>query len=244
MSRSSVTVDRTVLYSPYKYLMWFFFAVLAAYVAWSWQAYIAVGDYQTLGFLGAMQALLFWYMVNTYTCRTEYRLEKDELVIVIDRKFKGVKEIRLGYGDIFGVYDMKKENRKSIETAPAYYAYSRLDKRKVWVLLYNYNDDTKKAGRILMKASDEFWDAFRAVLPDQICVPQAEVLGYAYKHMGEVLRRKEEKDAEDEGEVVYEYVDEDGNRIDEEAVKDQEYEIVDEDAPEEKPDADKAKTKK
>lgn len=65
-----------------------------------------------LAFVGALQALLLWYMVNTYTARTEYRLEEDELVIVISRKFKGVKEIHLGYNDIFGVYRMKRKIRR------------------------------------------------------------------------------------------------------------------------------------
>lgn len=186
-------VDHSVLHKPYQVIMWFFFLVWAGYVVWTWSAAIQQGTYQVLAFVGALQALLLWYMVNTYTARTEYRLEEDELVIVISRKFKGVKEIHLGYNDIFGVYRMKKENTKAIETAPAYYAYSRLDKREIWVLLYNYNDDTKKAGRILMKASDEFWEAFKEIMPDQICVPQAEVLGYAYKHMGDVLRRKKRR---------------------------------------------------
>lgn len=206
-------VDHSVLYKPYQMIMWFFFLVWAGYVVWTWSAAIQQGTYQVLAFVGALQALLLWYMVNTYTARTEYRLEEDELVIVISRKFKGVKEIHLGYNDIFGVYRMKKENTKAIETAPAYYAYSRLDKREIWVLLYNYNDDTKKAGRILMKASDEFWEAFKEIMPDQICVPQAEVLGYAYKHMGDVLRRKEAEAAEEyeyNDDDEYEYEDDDG----------------------------------
>lgn len=229
---TGVVTDHTVLYTPYRIVMLLLFAVFVLYVGASWYANYTAGEYQMLGFIGAIQALLLWYMVNTYTARAEYRLEEEELVIVIKRRFKGVKEIRLAYHDIFGVYSLKKENRKAIETAAAYYAYSRLDKRPVWVLLYNYNDDTKKAGRILMKASDEFWEAFKAILPDQICVPQAEVLGHAYKHMGEVLRRKEE------GEEEIVYVDEEGHEISPEEVADDEYEVVDE-AP--KQDADKKK---
>ncbi len=217
-------VDHSTLYKPYRAAMWFFFLVWAGYVAWSWSQALAQGEYQVLAFVGALQALLLWYMVNTYTAKTEYRLEEDELVIVMYRKFKGTKEIHLAYDQIFGVYTMKKEKTKAIETAAAYYMYSRLDKRPIWVLLYNYNDDTKKVGRILMKASDEFWEAFKDILPDRICVPQEEVLGFAYKHMGEVIRRREEEESEDYDDE-YEYDDDD------------EYEYEDEETDEEAPEA-------
>lgn len=223
--------DRTIIYQPYRLLMWFFFAVLAMHVVNSWTVYIQTENYASLGFLGAVQALVFWYMVNTYTARAEYHLEEEALVVIITRKFKGRRQIVLPYKDIFGVYDIKKENRKAIETGPAHYAYSRLDRRHVWVLLYNDNDSTKKVGRILMKASDEFWEAFREILPDQVCVPQAEVLGHAYAHMGQVLRREKEapapEEAEEEQEIVY--VDEEGNEIDPKDLENSKYEIVEED---------------
>lgn len=217
-------IDRTIIFRPYRYLMWAFFLLLIIYVVNSWTAYIQTENYASLGFLAAIQALILWYMVNTYTARAEYRLEDDELVVIIDRKFKGKREIHLAYDQIFGVYDIKKENRKAIETAPAHYAYSRLDRRHVWVLLYNDNDDTKRVGRILLKASDEFWDAFKEILPNQICVPQAEVLGHAYGHMGEVLRRKKEED--NEPDVIY--VDEEGNEIDPKEIENDDYEIIEE----------------
>ena len=57
-----------------------------------------------------------------------------------------------------------------------------LDKRNIWSLVYNI-PGTDKVSRILMKASDEFWDALEKKLPGRIRIPQEDVLKHAYYHI-------------------------------------------------------------
>lgn len=211
------------------------------YVGWIWADALSRGEMPWLASI-AVQALLLWYIVNTATAKTEYRLEKDELVIVKKSLFRGTKEMRIAYEEIFGVYRYNAKKKNGIDYTSQYYMYSKLDRRDIWVLLYNDNDNTKKAGCVMLKASDEFLDAFAAILPDRVDIPQEEVLGNAYKHMGEVIRRKEDAEYDDDDYDDDEYDDE----YDDEEYEDGAEEEADEE-PEEKPakkDAPKTAAKK
>ena len=46
-----------------------------------------------------------------------------------------------------------------------------MDNRPIWSLLYDIGS-TQKVGRVLMKASEDFWKEFEKRMPGQIRIPQ------------------------------------------------------------------------
>lgn len=60
--------------------------------------------------------------------------------------------------------------------------YGSMDRRDIWSLVYNM-PNTDKVSRVLMKASEEFWEAFEKKLPGRIRVSQEEVLKNAFLYI-------------------------------------------------------------
>lgn len=112
------------------------------YVGWIWADALSRGEMPWLASI-AVQALLLWYIVNTATAKTEYRLEKDELVIV-KRASSGARRKCASPMRKFRRVPVQREEKNGIDYTSQYYMYSKLDRRDIWVLLYNDNDNTKK----------------------------------------------------------------------------------------------------
>jgi len=118
--------------------------------------------------------------------KTVYRLEKDRLYMLktgVGHK----KELSIPYEDIFGVHHFKNQLMKPVTYRYTFHQYSKLDNRPIWSLLYDIDSD-KKVGRVLMKASEDFWKEFERRMPGQIRIPQEEVVTFTYKAMEKKLR--------------------------------------------------------
>lgn len=186
---TKIFVDHSIVYKPY----WLMIAVVAAlwiaYVVWVWQAAMAR---HVVPFIdGAIQIVILWYMINVVTCKVEYRLEPDALVMKSTALLRRKKEVRLPYDEIFGVHHFKNQLMKPVTYRFTYRMYGMMDNRTIWSLLCRYGDSTRKVGRILMKGSEPFWKAFEERLPKRIRVPQEEVLAYTYAHMGQIVQGKD-----------------------------------------------------
>lgn len=186
---TKVFVDHSILYKPY----WGVVAVIAvawiAYVVWVWQEAIRRGVIPWVD--GALQAAIFWYIVNVVTTKVEYRLEETELVMKKTCMLRPKEEHRLPYAEIFGVHHFKNQLMKPVTYRFTYHMYSKMDERTIWSLLYRYKDSTKKVGRVLMKGSEDFWNAFEEKMPGHIRIPQEEVLSFTYAHMGRIEARND-----------------------------------------------------
>lgn len=181
-----VFTDHSILYRPYLGIMALGYLALAAYAGWTWHHALALGRLPNVADMG-LQIAIFFFLLNYILMRTEYRLEEKEIVMVK----KGIlsrKEVRLSYDQIDGVHHFKNQLMKPMTYRYSFRMYAALDNRPIWALIYNINENSSKVGRVLMKGSEAFWQAFEDRLPGKIRVTQEEVIANTYKHMEKVLR--------------------------------------------------------
>ena len=127
-------------------------------------------------------------MLDTVLTKTVYRLEDDGLYMLktgVGHK----KEIIIPYDEIYGVHHFKNQLMKPVTYRYPFHEYAKMDNRPIWSLLYDIGS-TQKVGRVLMKASEEFWKEFEKRMPGQIRIPQEEVVTFTYKGMEKKLREQ------------------------------------------------------
>ncbi|WP_297019241.1 hypothetical protein [uncultured Dialister sp.] len=177
-------VDHSYLYKPYLILVTLAFILWAAYVCWT--GYWGIVHHHVPVIDLGMQAAILWWLLDTTLTKTVYRLEKDRLYMLktgVGHK----KELSIPYDEIFGVHHFKNQLMKPVTYRYTFHEYAKLDNRPIWSLLYDIHSD-KKVGRVLMKASEEFWKEFERRMPGQIRIPQEEVVTFTYKAMEKKLR--------------------------------------------------------
>ena len=99
------------------------------------------------------------------------------------------QELSIAYDDIFGVHHFKNQLMKPVTYRYTYHQYAKMDNRPIWSLLYDIGS-TQKVGRVLMKASEDFWKEFEKRMPGQIRIPQEEVVALTYKSIEKKLREQ------------------------------------------------------
>ena len=132
------------------------FILWAAYVCWT--GYWGIVHHRVPVIDLGMQVAILWWLLDTVLTKTVYRLEKDRLYMLktgVGHK----KELSIPYEDIFGVHHFKNQLMKPVTYRYTFHQYSKLDNRPIWSLLYDIDSD-KKVGRVLMKASEDFWKEF------------------------------------------------------------------------------------
>lgn len=177
-------VDHSYFYKPYWIVVSLGFILWAAYVCWT--GYWGIVHHRVPVIDLGMQAAILWWLLDTVLTKTVYRLEKDRLYMLktgVGHK----KELSIPYEDIFGVHHFKNQLMKPVTYRYTFHQYSKLDNRPIWSLLYDIDSD-KKVGRVLMKASEDFWKEFERRMPGQIRIPQEEVVTFTYKAMEKKLR--------------------------------------------------------
>lgn len=177
-------VDHSYFYKPYLFFMAIAFALWFAYVCWTGYWGFVNGRVPVIDI--GMQIALLWWLLDTLYCKTTYRLEDDGLYMLktgVGHK----KELRIPYDEIFGVHHFKNQLMKPVTYRYTFHQYAKLDNRPIWSLLYDIGSD-KKVGRVLMKASEEFWKEFEKRMPGQIRIPQEEVVAFTYKAIEKKLR--------------------------------------------------------
>ncbi len=139
------------------------FILWAAYVCWTGYWGIVHGRVPVIDI--GMQIAILWWLLDTVLTKTVYRLEDDGLYMLKT----GVghrKEIIIPYDEIYGVHHFKNQLMKPVTYRYTFHEYAKMDNRPIWSLLYDIGS-TQKVGRVLMKASEEFWKEFEKRMPGQ-----------------------------------------------------------------------------
>lgn len=182
--KNRVFEDRSIVYKGYYFPLCLGFILWVAYVCWTGYWGYVQGRFPVID--AGLQVALFWWLLDTWKSTTIYRLEEDRLYMLK----KGVghkKELSIPYDEIFGVHHFKNQLMKPITYRYTFHEYAKMDNRPIWSLLYDIGS-SQKVGRVLMKASEEFWKEFEKRLPGQIRIPQEEVIAFTYKGMEKHLR--------------------------------------------------------
>lgn len=179
--------DVSRVHKPYLIPIALGFLLWAAYVCWTGYWGFIVHDKVPVIDLG-LQILIFGWLLDTWKTTAIYRLEKDRLYMLKKGVFRK-KELIIPYDDIFGVHHFKNQLMKPITYRYTFHQYAKVDNRPIWSLLYDIGS-TQKVGRVLMKASEEFWKEFEKRMPGQIRIPQEEVIAFTYKSIEKKLREE------------------------------------------------------
>ena len=127
------------------------------------------------------EVILLLFLASTAMARSTYELHEKELVVISSSLFR-TRTLAIPYSAIDGAFHFKVEPIKAISYRHTYRMYGSMDRRDIWSLVYNM-PNTDKVSRILMKASEEFWEEFEKRLPGRIRVSQNEVLRHAFAHI-------------------------------------------------------------
>lgn len=134
------------------------------------------------------EALLLLFLLSMTLTRTTYELHAKELVIIKATLFR-TRKMAIPYSAMDGAFHFKVEPIKAISYRHTYRMYGNLDKRDIWSLVYNM-PGTDKVSRVLMKASEEFWEEFEKRVPGRIRVSQNEVLKHAFHYISGAEQKK------------------------------------------------------
>ena len=179
-------VDHSYFYKPYSIAAAIGFILWAAYVCWTGYWGIMKGRLPVIDI--GMQLAILWWLLDTVRTKTVYRLEKDRLYMLKTGLWRK-QELSIAYDDIFGVHHFKIQLMKPVTYRYTYHQYAKMDNRPIWSLLYDIGS-TQKVGRVLMKASEDFWKEFEKRMPGQIRIPQEEVVALTYKSIEKKLREQ------------------------------------------------------
>lgn len=183
---AKVFVDHSYFYRPYIIVAVIGFILWAAYVGWT--AYWGIMKSRVPVIDIGMQIAILWWLLDTVMTKTVYRLEENQLYM-LKQGLGHKQELKIAYDDIFGVHHFKNQLMKPVTYRYTFHEYAKMDNRPIWSLLYDIGS-TQKVGRVLMKASEEFWKEFEKRLPGQIRIPQEEVVALTYKSMEKKLREQ------------------------------------------------------
>ena len=179
-------VDHSYFYKPYSIAAAIGFILWAAYVCWTGYWGIMKDRLPVIDI--GMQLAILWWLLDTVRTKTVYRLEKDRLYMLKTGLWRK-QELSIAYDDIFGVHHFKNQLMKPVTYRYTYHQYAKMDNRPIWSLLYDIGS-TQKVGRVLMKASEDFWKEFEKRMPGQIRIPQEEVVALTYKSIEKKLREQ------------------------------------------------------
>ena len=179
-------VDHSYFYKPYPLAAAIGFILWAADVCWTGYWGIMKGRLPVIDI--GMQLAILWWLLDTVRTKTVYRLEKDRLYMLKTGLWRK-QELSIAYDDIFGVHHFKNQLMKPVTYRYTYHQYAKMDNRPIWSLLYDIGS-TQKVGRVLMKASEDFWKEFEKRMPGQIRIPQEEVVALTYKSIEKKLREQ------------------------------------------------------
>ena len=167
-------------------------------------------------------AIISVFIIGVSSGRSSYEIYDDCLVVTYSSLFR-VRKLRIPYEYIDGTFHFKVEPIKTLAYKKTYRMYGSLDKRDIWSLVYNI-PNTDRVSRILMKASEEFWQALEKKLPGRIRIPQEDVLKRAYYHISGAAARGIGPDGKPLEPVEDEEIYENSEEYDEYANEDEKYE--------------------
>ena len=179
MNETPLFTDRSQIHKTYLYLYGIVGFCLLGYLFMAVRYIWNTGRIPWLDLITLLIVAIFFIAVSSG--RSTYEICENDLVVTYASLFR-VRKLRIPYDVIDGTFHFKVEPIKTIAYRKTYRMYGSLDKRDIWSLVYNL-PGTDRVSRLLLKASDEFWDKLEGKLPGRIRVPQEEVLRRAYYHI-------------------------------------------------------------
>lgn len=179
MNETPLFTDRSQIHKTYLYLYGIVGFCLLGYLFMAVRYIWNTGRIPWLDLITLLIVAIFFVAVSSG--RSTYEICENDLVVTYASLFR-VRKLRIPYDVIDGTFHFKVEPIKTIAYRKTYRMYGSLDKRDIWSLVYNL-PGTDRVSRLLLKASDEFWDKLEEKLPGRIRVPQEEVLRRAYYHI-------------------------------------------------------------
>lgn len=173
------TTERSIISPAYAVAALVFFIGLAVYIYFSVSVAMKHHIFPITDYI--IQAVALFFLVNFTKATYEYELT-DTALLIREKSLFSNKNFEISYDEINGLHYFKNKLIKPISYRYTYRMYSKLDGRTIWSLVYNIpGKKSNKNGRILLKASQEFLEAFSARVPGRICISEAEVVAYTYK---------------------------------------------------------------
>lgn len=186
MKEEKIVTDRSEVHRTYMYVYGTLGICLLGYVMMTVRY---IYNNHQLPWLDILtEALLLLFLASMTLTRTTYELHAKELVIIKASLFR-TRKMAIPYSAMDGAFHFKVEPIKAISYRHTYRMYGNLDKRDIWSLVYNM-PGTDKVSRVLMKASDEFWEEFEKRVPGRIRVSQNEVLKHAFHYISGAEQKK------------------------------------------------------
>ncbi len=185
MNDEPIFTDRSQTYKTYMYLYGIVGFCLAGYLFMAVRYMMNTGRIPWLDLVTL--AIVSVFIAGVSSGRSTYEIYDDCLVVTYSSLFR-VRKLRIPYDAIDGTFHFKVEPIKTLAYKKTYRMYGSLDKRDIWSLVYNI-PDTDHVSRILMKASEEFWQELEKKLPGLIRIPQEDVLKHAYYHISGAAAR-------------------------------------------------------
>ncbi len=179
MNETPIFTDRSQIHKTYLYLYGIVGFCILGYLFMAVRYIWNTGHIPWLDLITLLIVAIFFIAVSSG--RSTYEICENDLVVTYASLFR-VRKLRIPYDVIDGTFHFKVEPIKTIAYRKTYRMYGSLDKRDIWSLVYNL-PGTDHVSRLLLKASDEFWDKLEEKLPGRIRVPQEEVMRHAYYHI-------------------------------------------------------------
>ncbi len=179
MNETPIFTDRSQIHKTYLYLYGIVGFCILGYLFMAVRYIWNTGHIPWLDLITLSIVALFFIAVSSG--HSTYEICENDLVVTYASLFR-VRKLRIPYDVIDGTFHFKVEPIKTIAYRKTYRMYGSLDKRDIWSLVYNL-PGTDHVSRLLLKASDEFWDKLEEKLPGRIRVPQEEVMRHAYYHI-------------------------------------------------------------
>ena len=179
MNETPIFTDRSQIHKTYLYLYGIVGFCILGYLFMAVRYILNTGRIPWLDLITLGIVAIFFIAVSSG--RSTYEICENDLVVTYASLFR-VRKLRIPYDVIDGTFHFKVEPIKTIAYKNTYRMYGSLDKRDIWSLVYNL-PGTDRVSRLLLKASDEFWDKLETKLPGRIRVPQEEVMRHAYYHI-------------------------------------------------------------
>ncbi len=221
MNETPIFTDRSQIHKTYLYLYGIVGFCILGYLYMAARYIWTTGRIPWLDLITLL--IISVFVIAVSSGHSTYEICENDLVVTYASLFR-VRKLRIPYEVIDGTFHFKVEPIKTIAYRHTYRMYGSLDKRDIWSLVYNL-PGTDRVSRLLMKASDEFWDKLEEKLPGRIRVSRDEVLRHAYYHIS---------GAKDRG------VGPDGKPLDEETISPEKTESLSQEAPAETPETDSA----
>ncbi len=182
-------VEHSQVYSPYLYGLSVVFLGMIFYAA---KTIFFIVSEKSIPWMDILTQLIVWcFMLSIILGRSCYELKDKEIVLTNKNPFRH-RVVSVPYKAINGVHPFQVQLVKTVAYRYTFRMYANLDNRPIWSLIYNLPGEKKdRIARVLMKASEPFWEAFEEKVPGKIRIPQEEALHNTYRHMQKYYQKDE-----------------------------------------------------